>query len=95
MYFIGCGLCVVFYFLHILELQRSPLAAAEWGYGVDNGPESWKNTYWLCGHSSYQSPIDIDASKGNVVRKLRLLDDPSIFEQWPSSMIVINNGHTR
>ena len=63
---------------------------AHWGYEGDVGPERWgglSHEFEKCSKGKKQSPIDIPSSAGASGHELKL-------SYKPSSLRVINNGHT-
>lgn len=61
-----------------------------WGYGADNGPAKWHETFPIA-NGPRQSPIDIvtgEVQHGPKLRPLTLRYDPS------ASLDIINNGHS-
>ena len=64
--------------------------APHWGYSGDNGPAHWgalSPDYAACSQGKQQSPINITHAKH---AKLPIIE----FDYKPSSLDVINNGHT-
>ncbi|MHC8290080.1 carbonic anhydrase [Pseudomonas sp. XS1P51] len=63
---------------------------AAWSYNAPTGPENWSelnSEYELCSSGKAQSPIDIrDALKVELT--------PLAFTYQPSTVAVLNNGHT-
>ncbi len=107
------GICItVLVLLFVLSCghsnQQSPSAghsstslaeAPHWGYGPDDGPDSWASlspVYATCGKGSQQSPIDIaDASYGeqrNWQRKYSSI--PVVIEHTEHVADIVDNGHT-
>lgn len=65
-------------------------SSTHWGYEGHEGPEYWgelSEEYHLCSSGRQQSPVDL---KGEV----QLFTGGLTFDYAPSSLRVINNGHT-
>ncbi|MEE6463639.1 hypothetical protein FKM82_005991 [Ascaphus truei] len=60
-----------------------------WGYGTDNGPSHWHNSFPIA-KGDQQSPIDI---KGNEVKYDSSLKPLSISYDPSTAKTIINNGH--
>ena len=69
-----------------------PLESPHWAYEGDIGPEAWgalDGAYELCSVGTQQSPVDID----EAVVVTEDLDDLEFLYQ-PSTLTLVNNGHT-
>jgi carbonic anhydrase len=65
-------------------------AQPHWGYTGDTGPTHWGELspeYAACSHGKDQSPVNITHAEH---AKLPIVE----FDYKPSSLVVINNGHT-
>ncbi|KAM4704600.1 carbonic anhydrase 2-like [Rhinophrynus dorsalis] len=62
---------------------------AHWGYGPDNGPTTWHNSFPIA-QGDFQSPIDIKTSEAKydpALKPLSISYDPS------TAKLILNNGH--
>ncbi|KAM8967337.1 carbonic anhydrase 2-like [Pelodytes ibericus] len=61
-----------------------------WGYGPDNGPDTWQNSFPLA-LGEQQSPVEIkigDAKYDPTLKPLSISYDPS------TAKVILNNGHS-
>ncbi|MDH5518510.1 MAG: carbonic anhydrase family protein [Gammaproteobacteria bacterium] len=75
---------------HATKTNKSSHGNAHWGYGNDNGPNAWgdmSEDYHTCKAGQNQSPVDIREAVNRGLDKLE-------FHYSPSSLAIINNGHT-
>ncbi len=70
-----------------LLLLASGHEKGHWGYGKENGPDSWGKIYHQCALGANQSPVDINRT---IEAKL---PRPKVFYAG-NAQSVINNGHT-
>jgi carbonic anhydrase len=80
----------------ILAFVALPAGASEtghhWSYSGDTGPSHWSQLepdYAVCGTGKTQSPVNIETAH---VQQQEL--PPLIFNYHPSTMRIVDNGHT-
>ena len=64
----------------------------EWGYGNNNGPNTWPNNFPTCGGAS-QSPVELITSEADTSFPLM----PLLFNNYddvPEIVMLINTGHS-
>ncbi|CAH2285515.1 carbonic anhydrase 2 [Pelobates cultripes] len=60
-----------------------------WGYGPDNGPDTWHHSFPIA-EGDHQSPIDINTSQAKYDASLKPL---SIHYDPSTAKVILNNGH--
>ncbi|XP_063307349.1 carbonic anhydrase 2-like [Pelobates fuscus] len=60
-----------------------------WGYGPDNGPDTWHHSFPIA-QGDHQSPIDINTSQAKYDASLKPV---SIHYDPSTAKVILNNGH--
>lgn len=77
-------------FTNVLIIGGIIMAAEEWGYEGDIGPDNWgelSEDYAVCGEGTSQSPINISDATATTLT-------PITFNYEEVPMAIFNNGHT-